>query len=146
MGILASSVQRLSGTWWSRNEMGKDLSLYISEWLWLRLTVSQGLICCFALINFKHRFNIRFNITIRKSELQFSSRIYIKLFLEFKRTREEKKQQNGEFNTVTEKVRQRSKTTDRLIETYMWQSSNFHSLGLLEEKRSAVFKTNRANK
>lgn len=42
--------------------------------------------------------------------------------------------------------KERIKNTDRLTETYMWQSSNFNSLGLLEEKSLAVFKTNRSNK
>lgn len=65
----------------------------------VRLTASQGLICCLALPNFKHRFNI----TIRKSDLQLSSRIYIKLFLEFKRMREETKKQNGEFTELQKK-------------------------------------------
>lgn len=109
----------------------------------VRLTASQGLICCLALTNFKHRFNI----TIRKSELQFSSRIYIKLFLEFKRMREETKKQNGEFPELQKKWdRERIKNTDILTETYMWQSSNFNSLGLLEEKYLAVFKTSRSSK
>lgn len=83
--------------------MGKDLSLYILVVFAVRLTASQGLICCLALTNFKHRFNI----TIRKSELQFSSRIYIKLFLEFKRMRERDKEAEWRVPRVTEKVGQR---------------------------------------